>query len=64
MDTHAGVGLAHHWLIDDSNTLVERKSVHILLFSLTFVPLNLAVQMGLKPRLSHDAMVVFQGLVT
>ena len=64
VDTHAGVGLAHHWLIDDSNTLVERKRVHILLLSLTFVPLNLAVQVGLKPGLSHDAVVVIQGLVT
>ena len=63
VDAHAGVGLTHHRLVDYPNTLVQGQGVHVLLFCFWFVSSNLAVQVGLKSWLSHDTVVVVQGLV-
>ena len=58
VDAHARVGLAYHRLVDYSNALVQGQRVHVLLLRFGFVASDLAVQVGLKSRLSHDAVVV------
>ena len=55
VDAHARVGLAHHRLVDYPNALVQGQRVHVLLLRFGFVSSDLAVEVGLKSRLSHDA---------